>query len=313
MTAYLAQRVRTPDRIVSACGAKARLWALELRQAGIPNDALRAAAMFVPDISAQGLERAHATGEIMSAPSRFADIPFAERLRRGAAKGAHDDESATGFKVGQFEFAFSRMDDGRPGVLIGSRWGVPQRGESQYSNHYALAVMTRHPVRGDIEPMVIDLACDRTGPLSLAEWRAAQRFPDAVMATAPFNQLLHIDTRSLSAAQCIRLASLLEADDADVSTLDRILARQSEPERRQTTMEFLHAAPKRDVLALPFGGEPYYQHYAASLSESLERPMWTALAAVRNRLAMQVMARRIAGGIEPLRVYEQWLADTEPQ
>lgn len=62
MTAYLARRVRTPDRIVSACGAKSRLWALELLQAGIPKDALRVVAMFVPDVSPQGLERAHATG-----------------------------------------------------------------------------------------------------------------------------------------------------------------------------------------------------------------------------------------------------------
>lgn len=313
MTAYLARRVRTPDRIVSACGAKSRLWALELLQAGIPKDALRVAAMFVPDVSPQGLERAHATGEIMSAPSRFTDIPFAERLQRGSAIGAHDDESASGFRVGQFEFAFSPMNDGRPGVLIGSRWGVPQRGDSQYSNHFAIAVMTRHPIRGEIEPMVIDLARDRTHPLSLTEWRAAQRFPDAVIATAPFNHRLQIDTRSLSAPQRTRLASLLDAHDADVSTLERMLARESEPERRRITMDFLHAAPKGNVLAQPFGGEAYYQNYAATLSASLEHPMWPALAAMRNRLAMQVMAKRIEREIEPLRVYEQWLAKTEPR
>jgi hypothetical protein len=39
--------------------------------------------------------------------------------------------------------------------------------------------------------------------------------------------------------------------------------------------------------------------------------MWPAVAALRNRLAMQMMATRIARRIEPLNVYEQWLAATE--
>jgi hypothetical protein len=313
MTTYLAQRVRTPDRLVSACGAKTQLWALELRQAGVSCAALRVAAMFVPDVSPQGLEHAHTRGEIMSAPSRFADIPFAERLRRSKALGAHDGDSAEGFRIGQFEFEFSRMDDDRPAVRIGSEWGIPQSGESRYSNHFALAVMTRHPVRGDIEPMVIDLAHDRTRPLSLTEWKNAQRYAGSVIATAAFSEPLRIDVRTLGAAQRVRLSSLLDAADADDAALQQIVVRLPEPERYRLMMDFLHAAPSRQVPEIPFRGEPYYGHYAATLSSFIEAPMWPAVAALRNRLAMQMMATRIARRIEPLNVYEQWLAATEPR
>jgi hypothetical protein len=218
-----------------------------------------------------------------------------------------------GFRIGEFEFELTRMDDDRPAVRIGSKWGIPQRGESQYSNHFALAVMTRHPVRGDIEPVVIDLAHERTRPLSLAEWKDAQRYAGSVIATAAFNEPLRIDVRTLGAAQRVRLSSLLDAAEGDDAALQQIVVRLPEPERRRLTMDFVHAAPSRQVPDMPFRGKPYYRRYAAALSSFLEAPMWPAVAALRNRLAMQAMATRIARRIEPLNVYERWLAATEPR
>jgi hypothetical protein len=97
------------------------------------------------------------------------------------------------------------------------------------------------------------------------------------------------------------------------SALQQIVVRVPEPERYRLMMDFLHAAPSRQVREIPFRGEPYYGHCTATLSSFLEAPMWPAVAALRNRLAMQMMATRIARRIEPLNVYEQWLAATEPR
>lgn len=177
-----AARLPLPFHINTACGQRAEAILSELRHRGVPADALGIARSFVPDLSADGLERAYATGTVMK-KQWHATPSFDQRMRAGVGRV----DPAT--RTVEFEGArFTQTEAGRFKITIGPASGGPERSveapgeEAAFCNHTAATIRMR-TADGQETIGVIDPGYDPTRPLSLPEWAMRQNYPDVVVVS----------------------------------------------------------------------------------------------------------------------------------
>jgi hypothetical protein len=149
--------------------------AAELHLQGFDLNRLGTAQSFIPDLSAAGLIEAYDNHATMHTESR--EVPdFPKRLASGVGKVNSENNSVT------FDSAISiKWDDASTSVRVegnqpDQRWNFPAPGKSVwFSNHTALL----------LDGLVIDPSYECARPLTLAEWKLRQNFPDAVIMAGP--------------------------------------------------------------------------------------------------------------------------------
>ncbi|MEV4128535.1 alpha/beta hydrolase [Nocardia sp. NPDC049707] len=205
LTVHAAQ-LPLPFDINTACTKKAEAILAELLRIGVDRNALGIARSFVPDLSADGLERAYRTGEVMK-KDRQITASFSDRLRAGVGIISLEDrvvefEGArfAGWNIGPVEVIVVSAKTTDEQMAIDGRWTLPAPGEyhnpfyDSFGNHVA-ATIEMLDTDGQLITMVIDPSFEPMRPMTLAEWRDRQNYSDVIVLTnsmtdpagAPFN------------------------------------------------------------------------------------------------------------------------------
>lgn len=294
-----------PYDIIHACGRKAIAMAAELHLQGFDLDRLGTAQSFIPDLSAAGLIDAYNNHATMhTEPSDGPD--FSERLASGIGKVNPDDGSVT------FQSALSiGWDSESKSVHVeGSQpeqtWNFPAPGKPVwFSNHTALL----------LDGMVIDPSYEHKRPLTLAEWKLRQNFPDAVIMTGPIlenNPPFHLHTDLLSKTGQVLFKAALKAQGLS-STNPKVASAKldAQPEAFVDVMsDFLHLQPD-----IPEEEKPtdtiFTNHY--EYAQALR--LWVtqgkgyflpgSLQDSRQKLADQI------NWLAPVYSYQRWLEETQ--
>jgi hypothetical protein len=293
-----------PYDIVHACGKKAIAMAAELHLQGFDPDRLGTAQSFIPDLSATGLIDAYNHHATMHTESKA--VPdFSKRLTSGVGKFDSETKCVT------FDSALSiKWDDASTSVRVeGSgpdqQWNFPAPGEPiHFSNHTALLV----------DGMVVDPSYERARPLTLAEWKLRQAFPDAVIMTGPILERtppFHLHTELLSETGRALFKTALKAQGLSAANLKAASAKlDAQPEAYVDVMsDFLRLQsdvpddkrPRDAVFA-------NHYEYACILRSAIFKGENYFLTD-RLQDSRQVLADRI-NWLAPVYSYQRWLEET---
>ncbi len=286
-----------PFHVNTACGQRAEAILSELRHLGVPADALGIARSFVPDLSADGLERAYATSAVMK-KDWHADPTFAQRMH--ADIGRVDPAARTV----EFEGVHFTEAEGRHHKEVTVRsaqgdmeWRIKAPGgEQPFCNHTAPTIRMR-TADGRETIGVIDPTYDPTRPLSLQEWAARQNEPNVVVLTGSLADRpgtpFHLHTELLTDSQRARFDAISQQHDPSAPN--------------EVMSEFFNLQPEDPHRANLGRDDPDDQYgYSRVLASTiLDGNLLPAKIDASGDVAAEVAAR-----LGPVRTYEKWLDAT---
>jgi hypothetical protein len=148
---------------------------------GVPPEEVGIAANLLPDMSPDGIKRGYESGNVMAKPqTAFLPVSFHERLAHHPGN-VRQGEVLLGGDVR----VWAEEGSQGPGVRVqrvdaevGWWLADPSHPQQQFANHFA-AVRFHDGV-----PMVYDPGYDAQQPLTVAQWKAHQGYPESVAAVA---------------------------------------------------------------------------------------------------------------------------------